>query len=485
MKQSGLNKPASIYWCPGCNLVLISQDCALCDLKSEHIYLGPPGDVRFCSPKERSVLHNILVSEYGTDPLGDRIILFNKIGGEDKTDQIIVDGLFFGILRFDLTVLDWQLDLQIDGAAVLTQHTKLRTVELSGVKGHLSGKTVRSDMIKQCSDDIRSGHEIIIRYNQLVGVGNALLDYSEMIHNKAPALRIRRIGTMGSMSPLKNKIATMEQVLRANEPAIRRLGKDAINTIRGIANQKEYRKRPIYVSFSGGKDSLAVLDLTRSALKRNPQAIFINTGLEFPGTVDYVRRFCKDNNIPLHEYNAGDAYWNKLLDYGPPAKDNRWCCEVCKLTPINKAAEQEKHLTINGKRRYESFSRSRIAPKEPNPFIPAQVNVYPIRDWRAIEVWMYIYWRGLEYNPLYDMGFERIGCWLCPASLSAEYRIIKELHPELYDKWNNYLHDWADNKGLSKEYIDYGFWRWRKHPPKMKLLARQLGINLPSTGAAI
>jgi phosphoadenosine phosphosulfate reductase len=32
--------------------------------------------------------------------------------------------------------------------------------------------------------------------------------------------------------------------------------------------------------------------------------------------------------------------------------------------------------------------------------------------------------------------------------------------------------------GLPGGYIDHGFWRWREHPPKMRLLARQLGIDI-------
>ncbi|MDL5501966.1 MAG: hypothetical protein QSU88_02010, partial [Candidatus Methanoperedens sp.] len=55
----------------------------------------------------------------------------------------------------------------------------------------------------------------------------------------------------------------LEDVIRANAPHMKRLVKDAVNTIRGISNQEEFRDLPVYVSFSGGKDSLTTLDLTR------------------------------------------------------------------------------------------------------------------------------------------------------------------------------------------------------------------------------
>jgi phosphoadenosine phosphosulfate reductase len=267
---------------------------------------------------------------------------------------------------------------------------------------------------------------------------------------------------------------------------MKQLIKDAFNTIRGIANQKDFKDSQVYVSFSGGKDSLTTLDLTRSAVKKSIKVFFANTGIEFPETVDFIRRFCKDNKIELIEVDVKDAFWENLPSFGPPAKDFRWCCKVCKLAPINTVMEEctsdgKKCLTIDGKRKYESFARSRIASKEENPFIPGQISVFPIRNWRAIEVWLYLNYRKVEYNPLYDQGFERVGCWLCPAELSAEYFRFREMHPELYTRWNDYLLAWAGQHGLDNKFIEHGFWRWKTLPPKMVRLSQELCINIVPT----
>ncbi len=32
---------------------------------------------------------------------------------------------------------------------------------------------------------------------------------------------------------------------------------------------------------------------------------------------------------------------------------------------------------------------------------------------------------------IYDMDFERIGCWLCPAALQSEFASLKGSHPQL------------------------------------------------------
>lgn len=45
----------------------------------------------------------------------------------------------------------------------------------------------------------------------------------------------------------------------------------------------------VYVSFSGGKDSTVLLHLIRSIYPNIP-GVFINTGLEYPDIIDFVRQ---------------------------------------------------------------------------------------------------------------------------------------------------------------------------------------------------
>jgi phosphoadenosine phosphosulfate reductase len=469
-----------IFWCRKCNIPLLEEECGACHEKGVRIELTPPGDVRFASPEEHRILDRLISEYFGCAILSGKLILLNKIPGEDKTDEIIVDGLLFGVLRFDMKRLDFKLDLMIEGAgALISSGITSKFMKTFSRRGHLGGKTIDGKEVIECSDDIREGDTILLINKNLRGFGISYRNSGEL-KNPGPSIKIRKIDSR--KVSLHSKIPGLDEIIRANAPYMKRLVKDAVNTIRGIASQKEFKESSVYVSFSGGKDSLTTLDLTRSAVKKPVRVFFANTGIEFPETVDFVRKFCEKNNIDLIEVEAKEAFWENLPNFGPPAKDFRWCCKVCKLAPINAVMAEctrggRKCITIDGKRKYESFARSRIAPKEENPFIPGQVSVFPIRNWRAIEVWLYLYYRKLEYNPLYDLGFERVGCWLCPAELSAEYYRFRELHPELFARWNEFLQMWAREHGLSSRFIDHGFWRWKSFPPKMKRLSEELNIN--------
>ncbi|WP_242492648.1 phosphoadenosine phosphosulfate reductase domain-containing protein [Methanolobus psychrotolerans] len=482
VQRYATNEKDYIFWCEDCNVPLIEKGCSTCGKDGIKIDLSQPADVRFCSPHERSILHGMLLSSFDYDPLGEKVILLNKIPGDDKADEVIVDGLFFGILRFDMQRMGYVFEPSVSGASILLEYTSLKTVILKKNSRHLNGKKVNYDQVESISSDVRINDIILVKSGNLKGFGVAYCDAKDAASVDGPVLRVRKIDSQ--QVSLNTKISTMNDVVAANVVHIRSIGKNAINTIKGIANQKDHKDLPVNVSFSGGKDSLVVLDLTLSALKnRKVQAFFLNTGIEFPETVEFAHNYCRDNNIELIEKKAESDFWDNVDVFGPPAKDFRWCCKICKLAPANAAIEEclEKAatcITVDGKRRYESFSRASISTSETNPFVPGQLNLFPIKDWKAIEVWLYIYWRKLPYNPLYNMGFERVGCYLCPAALSAEYQRLKELHPELYERWESFLRQWARTNGLSEKFIEHGLWRWKELPPKMVKLCEEMGISV-------
>lgn len=443
--------------------------------------LGHPGDVRFCSPYERDVLSDLLLNDYNCSPFWDRIILMNKVPGDDRNDEVIVDGYRVGFLYFDLLKNDYGFEPTPEGAAILSNFTSKKSVHLYPTKKRIGGKKLQSGGVESYSDNFQKDSPVILFMGAKVGVGIALEDSSVFESSASNILKVK--GFVKGKIELNRKVPSMKKVIQANLPYLEKIESEAIRAIRNVAGKAKYSKPPVYVSFSGGKDSLVVLSLAMDAVPtKRLRAFFVNTGLEFPETVKFVHDFCNRHSISLTEEKAEDAFWEHVDKFGPPGKDFRWCCKVCKLGPANAIMKKcgqknETCLTIDGKRKYESFSRSKTKAAEMNPFVQGQLNIFPLRNWRAFEVWLYIYWKKLPYNPLYDMGFERVGCYLCPSSLSSEFKRLKEIHPDLYSRWYNYLQEWAKEKGLPESYVDYGFWRWKELPAKMRLLAEKMTMS--------
>lgn len=53
---------------------------------------------------------------------------------------------------------------------------------------------------------------------------------------------------------------------------------------------REYGEDGVYVAFSGGKDSTVLLDVVRTEYPK-VRGVFVNTGLEYPETVNFVKSF--------------------------------------------------------------------------------------------------------------------------------------------------------------------------------------------------
>src|SRR5208337_3490510 len=252
-----------------------------------------------------------------------------------------------------------------------------------------------------------------------------------------------------------------------NRYHLKNLERNAIRTIKHHIGDRPTAN----VSFSGGKDSTAVLHLARKA--GVTRAFFIDTGLEFPETIAFV----KSQGVEIAG-KAGD-FWQAVEKAGPPGKDNRWCCKFQKLRPLKLyLAEIGPCATVQGNRWYESWNRAGLEEASQNPDNPLQLNISPIRNWRALEVFLYLWWQKAEMNPLDEQGIERIGCFLCPAMLESEYEMLRVMHPEFARRWDAFVERWAEKKGFAEAYCRWGLWRWKALPPKMRELCAKKGVTV-------
>jgi phosphoadenosine phosphosulfate reductase len=464
---------SELFWCDQCNLPLLSDECSACKSPGRKIEISPPGDIRLCSERGRDILLKLFDKVYGcSDFLEGRIILLNKIAGLDRRDQVILDGRHIATLWFDVPSESFRLDLEPWGAALLANRANkgLVTCDERALKGHIKGKWLAEEAIIRGPARLQEGDNLVLRIGKFSAVGVARQRADGRI-----SIRIKDV-TKSSFSHSEKRPAIQDAVA-ANVNQLKALERAALSEIKSYLSRN---RLPVNVSFSGGKDSLACLCLAEKVISR-PEVLFINTGLEFPETVNYVREIAESRKLRLKEIKAESSFFEQVEIFGPPAKDYRWCCKTNKLGPMTdflKRNYPKGCVTIEGRRIYESFNRSTIRSVERNPYVPGQTTLAPIRSWRALEVMFYIYWKDIEPNPLYQEDFERIGCWLCPAALQSEFAALKATHPMLYQRWKAWLYDWAGENNLDHRYIDWGFWRWKRHPPKIRELATEHNIDL-------
>ena len=466
---------ARLHWCDDCNLPLIGPSCGRCGSSGREVQLSPPGDVRLAMEGTKRRLRYLFLKEFGVQQLVPDVVVLNKTSGEDRADEVIIHGCRVALLRYNLERKRHELVLRLDGARMLAAMDSRKTISISKAGGHMKGKYLPPDAIESFDPGIKSGDEVVITMGGFIGCGTAKVDAPSLRHNDK-GVKVRDFAKLGPLRPDRKKVWT-KRLLKANLPHLIAKKSRAEREIREAIASHDL---PLTVSFSGGKDSLVVLDLVRS-VTRDFATVFIDTGLEHPRTRDYVASFAREEGLRLMTAHAGSAFDDNLPSFGPPAKDFRWCCKVCKLAPLTALIEERfpsGTLTVEGNRRLESFARAHTELVEANPFVPGQVIVNPIREWSALDVWLYIIWRQLKYNPLYDEDIERVGCWMCPSALASEHEELGRISPDLARSWDLRLRGWARENDLPGEFVEYGFWRWKRLPPKMKDLAERLGIEV-------
>ena len=449
-----------LYWCLNCNLPLLGKTCGKCHKKGKKIILTPPGDARPAFPSDIKLINETIKAQYGCELIPeDKIVILNNAPGEDRFDEIVMDSEIIGAIRYDIKLKKFIFLPSLEGAIRIWKKSRKKyvTVDHSAKEHILKGSGVLVPGVREWDEEIEKGEEVIVVCGEeVIGVGKAKLSGKEVKKvKKGIFVRLRRKGSIKHPNILKGG-QNWDDVVEANRDIIRSYEKRSIEFIKRIIK----KKKNFAVAFSGGKDSLATLLLVMDAVGK-PEVIFTDTGIEYPETLEYVRKISKNLKIKIRILKS-EKFWKALEYFGVPARDYRWCCKVTKLGPIAKFIKQNygnKLLCFIGQRKYESKIRSKSKDIWINPWLPSQVGVSPIQNWKALHVWLYLMEKKVEINPLYFKGIKRIGCWLCPASDLAEFKVLKNIHPKLWKKWRDVLEEY----GLS---LEEGKWRWRRNDIK-------------------
>ncbi|MEO0278942.1 MAG: phosphoadenosine phosphosulfate reductase family protein, partial [candidate division WOR-3 bacterium] len=132
-------------------------------------------------------------------------------------------------------------------------------------------------------------------------------------------------------------------------------------------------------------------------------------------------------------------FFYALRKNGWATHGNRWCCRPYKEEPALEYMRKKGILAeVTGTTRTESIYRRSLTPFRMPSKEPYIIRVNPIYDWNQQEVWKYIRNNSLPINPLYGMGYRRIGCWCCPLNGPSHYRRLKKTHPKLFEFLGNF-----------------------------------------------
>lgn len=276
----------------------------------------------------------------------------------------------------------------------------------------------------------------------------------------------------------------IDRFIDANSNRYNYITEEAVNFIQNYSDR--YAIEDMMVSFSGGKDSTVTSHIVNRALGTNKVLhVFGDTTLEFPYTLEYKKRFNKNEEsqgVRILTAKNREKNFEELCEVvGPPSRVMRWCCTVFKTGAIQKtisSAFKDKNniLSFQGIRHNESASRSKYKRESESPKIAKQTVVSPIIDWIDYDVWLYILSTGIDFNEAYRLGWTRVGCWCCPNNGGWSEFLAKVHMYEQYTHWHNMLVDFAKQIGKPdpEEYVNEGGWK-----------ARQGGNGLPAAQTSV
>lgn len=435
-----------LWWCPHCNVPLRQDTCGKCGTKGVEVRFSDPSDIRPAFRGDIELIKEAMVRELGSDELMKELGIrewstyLNRTAYVDDMKEVIVGAVVVGRLFFDPMRLSWRWRLSAYSLPIAAERGLVRKFVVDKAKP-----------LQILGEGGNEGEQAAVfdRSGNVVGLAIS----------KRGRFRVQAVYRGGGRAEPYGGNPGFEDLAKANDFRLRWMVSKAIKRVAVMA---ERTGLPVVVSYSGGKDSLVALDLTvRAGIE--PTILFNNTGLELPETIENVYKVADRYGLELIVANAGDEFWKAVGKFSPPAKEFRWCCKVVKMAPIGRVYKErfpDGALVVIGQRALESIDRSWSGGVWRNRWLPTSLNVSPIQEWDLLTEWIYILKNKLPVNKLYFMGFERLGCFMCPASPLAEYSLIHRVYPELWKKWMAVLAEWNKKLPVGDEWVRYHLWRW-------------------------
>lgn len=190
------------------------------------------------------------------------------------------------------------------------------------------------------------------------------------------------------------------------------------------------------VSVSGGKDSTATVLALREA-GVSARYVFADTGWEAQQTYDHIDDLARRLDITIDRVGVDGGMVGRIMHYASfPARKQRWCTRELKVQVIRAYHERvatdtdAETVSVVGIRNAESTERALIEnefewDKDWKGYVWR-----PILRWDVAEVLAIHHRHNIPVNPLYRLGFGRVGCNPCIYASKEEIELVAQHFPQ-------------------------------------------------------
>lgn len=275
-----------------------------------------------------------------------------------------------------------------------------------------------------------------------------------------------------SQDSLKLKAIDVDRLYEVNRTLMINLEQKAISFVQEQFSLYSAKNYSFICAFSGGKDSLTLIDLVSKSLAPSDfYVVFSNTGMELSDTLIAVKKAKQRwSQLRFEESQCHMKPSESWKEFGPPASKMRWCCAVHKSAPtILKLREitgdyNAKAVVFDGVRAEESARRAKYDEVSIGAKNISQINASPIHKWNNAEIYCYLLKNRILLNDAYRKGLFRVGCMVCPMSSEWYDSITGFCYPNDTKELRSIIEDYVANakpQNERKKYIESGGWKSR------------------------